>query len=154
MTTIPRLGRRQVAVLRAAATGTLIRFDDDTWAADGHGCTQPARRVAELGLLTDGKNGAIVTGGSWKTRPGVWMGLSVEGQAALDAWDLANPEKVTPDMTRAEDIRALAGLTGDALVAGVRDLAAAELGVDSGAFKALSQAMRGETPTTETRSQP
>lgn len=139
------LGPRQADVLRAAACGKLIRFDDGGWAADGRACTQPARTVAHL--LADGKRGAVVTGGSWKSRPGTWMGLTAAGRDALDAYDAAHPEEFVDRKRRADAIKALAGLTGDALMAGIRDIAASELGVDHGAFKALSQAMRGETPT-------
>lgn len=145
MTTPARLGRRQAEVLRAAADGKLIRFDDGGWAADGHACTQPARSVAHL--IVDGKRGAVVTGGSWKSRPGTWMGLTDDGRAALDAYDTAHPEEMVARQRRADAIAALAAkrgpITGDDLLR----LAADDEQVSDDTFRILGRAVDGRPIT-------
>lgn len=140
--TKPRpLGRRQADVLRAAAAGKLIRFDDGGWAADGHACTQPARSVAHL--LADGKRGAVVTGGSWKSRPGTWMGLSDEGRAALDAYDAAHPEEFVARQRRADAIARLAAKRGPITGDDILRLAASDDRVSDDTFRILGRAVDG-----------
>lgn len=146
--TKPRpLGRRQVDVLRAAAKDFgLIRFDDGGWATDGHACTQPARTVAHL--LADGKRGAVVTGGSWTSRPGTWMGLTDAGRAALAAYDAAHRQEVDARQRRTDAIARLAAkrgpITGDDLLR----LAASDEQVSDDTFRVLGRAVDGRDITT------
>lgn len=143
------LGRRQAEVLRAAAAvRKLIRFDGGGWAADGHACTRPAQSVEHL--LVAVQRGAVVTGGSWQSRPGAWMGLTDEGRAALDAYDVAHPEGLVARQQRADAIARMAAKRGPVTGADVLRLAADDPALDDDTFTTLAPAMDGRPHIEET----
>jgi hypothetical protein len=138
-----RLGRRQVDVLRAAATGKLVRFDDGGWDIGGHACTQPARRLAELGMFAEGQRMVLTTFGSWKSRPGVYVHLSADGVRVLDAWELANPQAVIAHLRHTAAIKTLAAQPGPLTDADLLRLAANDETFGDDAFRVLGRAVDG-----------
>jgi hypothetical protein len=135
-----RLGARQIAVLRAAKAGKLVRFDSGTWDVDGHACTPAGRSVAAHKLLADGRRMARCTLGSARQEPGYYVGLSSLGDVVVEAWEAAHPAVLAAEARRAEMVRELAakpGLTAADIVA----LAAADETVDDDAYLMLAESL-------------
>jgi hypothetical protein len=136
-----RLGARQIAVLRAAKAGKLIRFDSGTWDNGGHACTPAGRSVAARGLLEDGRRMVRNTLGSARAEHGCYVGLSSLGDVMVEAWERAHPEVLEAEARRAAGIKALAAKPGRLTAADVVALAAADETVPDDTYLELAESL-------------